>query len=413
VRKIEEADHSRQDNFRDMAPPLAFLAVPATRETHLASIRRKVRLLAARTLLTCPPSLRGLGAVQAALTDALRRAPDPTLDALGTPDVLGPLLMLHDGIGDVGVLREAVPALLAGLAARRLLPAPVIWEEPVARVVDPASGRAWRFDPPGRALLAYSGGMELERADHSRVGLGAGDAPFHALSGGVALSLVDTNPLSMVEDHPEKQGNAVDLGGRDAGEWVAALDGALELVKLGLPTWFAELPVALQRLVPVGYEPERHLSASYREFPGLAYLTLHPDPVTMAEAIVHETQHGKLNLLTWLDPVLHNGRTFWTPSPVRPDLRPLMGVLLAVHAFVPVAALHAGLIAADHPLTRTPQFAARRQQVLAGNARGLALVQQHGDATDLGRRVIDGLARMHAELATGATAMDPEALPPG
>ena len=59
-------------------------------------------------------------------------------------------------------------------------------------------------------------------------------------------------------------------------------------------------------------------------------------------------------------------------------LRPLMGVLLAVHAFVPVAALHAGLVAADHPLAKTAKFADRREQVLAGNERGLRLVATTG-----------------------------------
>src|SRR5690606_5269945 len=112
---------------------------------------------------------------------------------------------------------------------------------------------------------------------------------------------------------------------------------------LGLPELRVEIGANLQRVVPVGCDDKRHFSASYREAPGLVYLSLHPSPLTMAEAIVHETQHAKLNALGWLDPVLHNGHDTWTSSPVRPDLRPLMGVLMAVHAFIPVAALHGAL----------------------------------------------------------------------
>ena len=58
----------------------------------------------------------------------------------------------------------------------------------------------------------------------------------------------------------------------------------------------------------VGFWRVRHPSDSVREAPGVIYMSLHPDPLTMAEAIVHETQHTKLNSMTWLDPVLLNGQ---------------------------------------------------------------------------------------------------------
>lgn len=380
-----------------MALPTALLAVPAPGDRTLGGIVRKVRLLAARLLLTRAGG-PGLQRVQRVVADALRAHPNEALAAIGSVDVLAPLLAVEGtGTGDAD---DAIPPLLAGLVARRALPEAVVWEAPVRRLLDPARGRAWVFDPPARALLARPSGLEVELADRRKVAVDdlPAIAPYLALDGDVHLALIDSNPLADYEDHPDKRGNAVDLGGRDPAVWVAALRDALGLIRAGLPTWADELPLPVQRLVPVGFEPERHLSASYREVPGLAYLSLHPDPLTLAEAIVHEAQHSKLNLLSWLDPVLHNGRTFWTPSPVRPDLRPLMGVLLAVHAFVPVAALHHGLAAADHPIARTGRFAERRAQVLAGNARGLAIVQANADASPTGRRVIEELAALHTVL---------------
>jgi HEXXH motif-containing protein len=389
--------------------PSAFLAVPAPGDASLATIRRKVRLLAARSLLTAP--WRPGAEVRRVLEAALRARPDDVLDVIGGPDVLAGALIVHGGAGrPEDVLPDTFASLLAGLVGRGLLPEAALLD--LARPTRMSDGAHFvRADL--RAIVALPTGLEVETADGLRgpIRWEAEAAPLGV--GRLHLAPFDTNPLAMWEEHPEKQGNAVSLGDRPLDAWVAALREALELVRIGLPSWFAELPVALERIVPVGYEPERHLSASYREVPGLAYLTLHPDPLTLAEALVHETQHGKLNLATWLDPILRNGRTFWTSSPVRPDLRPLMGVLLAVHAFVPVAALHRGLLDADHPLTKAARFEERRQQVLAGNARGLALVQAHGDATPLGKRVVDGLAAMHAALAAGERSLDPEALPPG
>ncbi len=219
----------------------------------------------------------------------------------------------------------------------------------------------------------------------------------------------------MQEEHPDKKGNAIDLGGRTPDEWARALGEALEVVRAALPVLHDELALSLRRIVPVGYEPERHLSASYREAPGLVYMTLHPSVLTLAEAIVHETQHGKLNVLSYFDPVLVNGRTTWTASPVRPDLRPLSGVLLAVHAFVPVAGFHQRLVEIDHPISRTPEFKTRREQVLSGNARGLSLVHELGQPTAIGREAIAALDALHevTRSALASAALDVDALPPG
>ena len=146
----------------------------------------------------------------------------------------------------------------------------------------------------------------------------------------------------------------------------------------------------------VGFEERVHLSASYREGPGVAWLTLHPNRLTLAEAIIHETQHGKLNALTWVDPVLRNGHSVWTDSPVRPDMRPLMGVLLAVHAFVPVAALHQALRQTEYP---DPSFLmSRSEAVLKSNAEGLAVLEEKADTTPAGARLLHELRQLHDRL---------------
>lgn len=342
--------------------PTGLLALPSSGDGTVRRLRRKVRLLGARELL--------LGSEDPPLRSELKRCLEEesarALDAVGSLDVLPALLAARSGaLSRSDALAVATPNL------RRALGLPT--------------------DTDTIPQLSELPGSP------------------------VRLALADSNPLADREAHPDKTGNAWSLGGHLLAEWQEALGAALALLDAHLPEWTSELPVSLERLVPVGYEPELHLSASYREAPGLAYLTLHPNVVTLAEAIVHETQHGKLMLLTWLDPVLRNGNTTWTRSPVRPDLRPLMGVLLAVHAFVPVAALHARLAAADHPSSRTPHFAKRRQDVLAGNENGLRAVQDLGDPTPPGGRVIAALQELHEATMREAPGLTIErgALPPG
>ncbi len=382
--------------------PRGFLALPSSSDKTVQRLRRKVRLLAVRGLLTAslaglsPARARSVASVRAFVTRALSTHPDVVLAAVGSPDVLPSLLSMQSGALPTETCLQAIPQLLTRLTA--LGPqVPLLWEAPTSSITLRDDGPSVRFDPPARTILFAREELEVEYAGGRHAPLTERDgAPrVFDLAPGVQLCIEDSNPLALVEAHPEKDGNACDLGNHPVSTWQRALGEALELVAL-LPHWSAELRTSGLRIIPVGFESERHLSASYREAPGVVYLTLHPDPLTLAEAIIHEAQHGKLNLLTWLDPVLHNGRTTWTPSPVRPDLRPLMGVLLAAHAFVPVAALHYALQAAGHPISRTPQFARRRGSVRDGNARALAILDDLSEPSRVGQRLLDDLRNLHA-----------------
>jgi HEXXH motif-containing protein len=121
--------------------------------------------------------------------------------------------------------------------------------------------------------------------------------------------------------------------------------------------------------------------------------------MTMTEAVIHEFSHNKLNALFELDDVLHNAFHPLFKSPVRPDPRPLHGVLLAVHAFVPVARLYEAMIAAGDPLAQHPSFAARFAQIVAGNHEGTEVLLAHGEPTEIGRGLLDELARWDRHFA--------------
>jgi HEXXH motif-containing protein len=210
--------------------------------------------------------------------------------------------------------------------------------------------------------------------------------------GVLRFGLVDTNPLAMFETHPDKDGNALSLGGHDATEWTGALDDALAIVDRHLPRLVDEMTMLSFSLVPVGYHAEKHVSASYREYVGACYLTLHPDVATLAEAIVHEFQHNKANLASYHDDLLENAHTTQVRSPVRPDLRPLWGVLLAIHAFIPVAELYRRMLAAGEGRVER-----RLRDVLARNDEGLRTVIEHAKPTRVGAMLIDELAALHGQ----------------
>jgi HEXXH motif-containing protein len=310
-----------------------------------------------------------------------------------------------------------VPALLLALE-QELAPArlseSLLWDVPLDDVLDPR-GMRWSFTPPAKGMLADAGGIELKSATGQRFELGEMVPPgvrceralYPIVPDGPWLALRDSNPLSMLEEHPDKSGNAVDLAGHPPAAWCEALARALDLLALALPDLHHEITRAVERVVPVGYHAERHFSASYREAPGLVYLSLHPSALTLAEALIHEHQHGKLNTLRWFDPLLHNAESTWTSSPIRPDLRPLLGVLMAVHAFVPVSALHLRLAELGHPEAAGERFGARRAEVLAANADGLATLEAMAQPTRVGGRVLEALRELDRAASRAPSAPAP------
>ncbi len=171
------------------------------------------------------------------------------------------------------------------------------------------------------------------------------------------------------------------------------LADAFALVDRYLPLLGQELRLVGALVVPGGYHDERHLSASYKEAIGTVYMSLHPNLMTMTEALIHELQHNKLNAACHLDPLLHNAFSPLFASPVRPDPRPLHGVVLAVHAFQPVAALYRAMVDGGDERAANPSWQRRYGQILQKNHEGATTVLDNGEPTAMGA---DLLAEMRA-----------------
>jgi hypothetical protein len=137
--------------------------------------------------------------------------------------------------------------------------------------------------------------------------------------------------------------------------------------------------------------PRRHVySASTRELPLVLQLTLRADehPTMVAEALVHETAHVKLDALDHLAPLLENGEQEGFHHPWREDPRTLRGVLLGAHAFLNVALFYQRMAAAGiSPDEAAREIAQRRREV----AEALDTLDQHAVFTPAGQRLFDRL----------------------
>jgi HEXXH motif-containing protein len=379
---------------------------------------RELRLAYARHLANCA---RRFVTLESELPEALREphrrlaelvqralAIDEggVLHCFASPTVGTPLRCLgvrHDLPQFQARIDDAAGAMMANLlfemALHGLLESSELWV-PVAGVpplaslavggvvVPPATATKLAFSTT--SVVAVAGDAEIAQLPLESEGMRtACEAPdgfrferrYYPVGNVTHLATIDHNPIAAFEAHPDKAGNAVDLGGRPEAEWIAILDQAFALVETFLPRTFAEMRLMLREVVPVGYDEARHLSASYREAIGTMYLTLHPNVMTMTEAVIHEFQHNKLNVASDGTDFLVNAFHPLYPSPIRPDPRPLWGILLAVHAFLPVAELYRRMRDAAHPFASQAGFDDRLSDIDLKNHEGMEMLRAHGQLT--------------------------------
>lgn len=385
-------------------PPLADLTLPRAgtgtcRGVLNAHARRLVRDFISLPPASLPSGVRTLHARVVTLAKRLmERDPRPFVMALRQPAQAALLCALaHET--QTGVrgqwVRELCFLLLFELAAKGALSAEVVVPltgETIRPLRSLAANLLVELDPRADRVTFFSGALRVRTPegeatlDLQTPGEGAWtwSRPYLRIGEGVSLALSDNNPLSAFEAHPDKSGNALSLGGRSAEEWVASLRSAFDLVDDHVPLLGEEMRLVLRTIIPVGFDEERHLSASYQEAVGAVYMTLHPHPMTMVEALVHEFQHNKLNAALAADPLLSNGFSPLFSSPVRPDPRPLHGVVLAVHAFQAVAALYEAMAAAGHRLAQNPGWRRRFRAILRMNRAGAETVLANAQPTPAG-----------------------------
>ncbi|MDC0671757.1 aKG-HExxH-type peptide beta-hydroxylase [Nannocystis radixulma] len=379
---------------------LADLTLPApgsqtARGLFSAALRR-----ALTELLRLPPAPGPNGAAWGRFAPVLRKiaaqAPGALASVVRRPTV-GTLIRCLRGRPDAAVQGELLATLALELAFAGVLEDRVMVPQPPAMVLC-LGARCALAAPPGPLVIGPDGWAV--GGVGGALGSDFGTCPsehvltdiYETIAGPIALALRrDNNPLAELEAHPDKSGSALDLGGQPAVAWLAGLRAGLELIATHLPALRAELDVGLVLVVPVGHDVERHLSASYQEAIGTVYLSLHPSALTLAEALIHEFSHNKLHALLEQGPILDNA---WSPlyaSPVRPDPRPLHGVLLAAHAFLPVAVMLESML-----VEGTDDVERRLRQVARGNHEAVETLRLHARPTALGGQLLAELEALDA-----------------
>jgi HEXXH motif-containing protein len=109
-----------------------------------------------------------------------------------------------------------------------------------------------------------------------------------------------------------------------------------------LPACMDWLLAVTRVVIPLRGHPDGAFrSGCEPDVPGMVYLDVTASDLQIAEALVHESAHRHLFVAEAEGPLVEPGHNGRYTSPLRPDPRPLRGILLAGHALAYIAALYA------------------------------------------------------------------------
>lgn len=337
------------------------------------------------------------------LADAEYLAPAVVEDVVMYPTVGVRLAKaLHD-IGGVapswreaGVLQAvaAAAAVRSGLTCRLAVPAVH------GAVTLPTVGQ-WQLSstgfPIGQVELRIAGGHVT--LGHPVTFLRAKDHEVSAAGRTLAVTFEDLDPhrefMAPVAPAP--------LDPVEHDEWAKLLGEAWHLLTRWHPGCAEELAAGLRALIPLGAGTAVFAASSSNAFGAIA-MSAKATATQLAEALVHEVQHSKLNALVDLVD-LTTPETGWVYAPWRDDPRGLIGLLHGIYAFTAVVEfwhVQRDLVPPAESRRAHFAFALRRSQVrtavdsLRGNTR----------LTDLGRAFVAAASVRLAVCETAPVAAD-------
>ncbi|MEU0877405.1 HEXXH motif domain-containing protein [Lentzea sp. NPDC005914] len=366
-----------------------------------------IRLLRLKTLIESMSGQRfaagDLDEAWTVLADAESTAPAVVEELLMHPAV-GVWLArtLHDIYAEAAPAQEEVQALHAVAAAAAVrcrlsctLSVPVVQ----GAVTLPTVGQ-WRLDeqplPAGRVELRIAAGDVTFGPRASFVTAKRHSAKAQGQLLEVAFDDVDPHREFSAPAPP----NPLDEAAFD--EWCTQLDEAWDILTRWHADYASELSAGLTTLIPLATETPVFAASSVNAFGGVA-LSPKQSATDLAEAMVHEIQHSKLNALMDLLSLHREDDHTWFYAPWRDDPRPLGGILHGIYAFTSVAEfwdVQRGLVPPAQARRGHFAFAFRCRQV----REAIDAVRESAELTELGTRF---LAASSARLA----ALDPASVP--
>lgn len=178
--------------------------------------------------------------------------------------------------------------------------------------------------------------------------------------------------------------------------FVEDLSSASALIANCWPEQWDEITQVIRYVIP--FRSHARDSFSPNRAQGSIYISFRPgDPLWLADTVVHEARHNRLNLLQRRLRLYDNNSELRYWSPWRQTDRHLKGILHGVYAFTGVAHFHGLLLESGASLA--PLSIRRIMEETDRVFSMLKLLQKHGEWTESGEKVLNDLCAEAAILA--------------
>jgi hypothetical protein len=203
--------------------------------------------------------------------------------------------------------------------------------------------------------------------------------------------------------HPKHQEMGVDskFGTVPQSEWFDLFTQVFERLRAISPGFADELDTMIQKVVPYWVSHQMHNSASFNHAIGqlyLSYPTGYADPVTaVLEAVIHESNHNKLNLISFFDLLFTGDQEEKFYSPYRPDARHITGIYYGLHAMIGVYyTLYQWVLRGTLDLDKG--FLFKSLIYVLKNQSAIKVLQKYGQFTPLGQTIFEEMQLVHQEI---------------
>jgi HEXXH motif-containing protein len=156
----------------------------------------------------------------------------------------------------------------------------------------------------------------------------------------ILLTLDFYNPDVEQHAHPEHKKNdiGISFGSKNEHEWREMFASSFSILAKVSPGYVDEINKIIRKIIPFDVSYKVHNSGSYSDVIGhliMSYPTGMDQPeLALLEAILHEYNHNKLNIILQTESLVLNDRSEKYYSPYRPDARHIHGIYLGLHAIV-------------------------------------------------------------------------------
>lgn len=210
------------------------------------------------------------------------------------------------------------------------------------------------------------------------------------------------NPDITNDTHPDHQKNhtRITFWSIDPGEWKTLFAQSFAIVQAVSPWFMNEINQIIKKIIPFDVSIGNHNSGSYSDVIGhiaMSYpIEIESPEIAVLEAILHEYNHNKLNLILQTESLILNNHRELYYSPYRPDARHIHGIYLGLHAlagayWVIWQAHIAGI------LTLSDNWLEKAVLYTLKNGLSLQVLDHHARLTPLGREFLEEMRAVHME----------------